>query len=186
MENKAKHRQEQQPANTTNTKQTEKLTQSECKGELLLDWGDLGTESEEEYMEEENNGVITIVRDDSSRRISDITTQDDFDDDFGFEQSLDTSFALRERMRSLSIQEEPSWMQNHDNDEDTEDNNENDFSTITEVLVESVEVPETDLSRSISGNTSASSETVKTSGRKSVSDELSGDCSNGDRSKSSS
>ena len=182
MENKAKRRQEQQPTN----KQTEKLSRTECKGELLLDWGDLGTESEEESVEEESNGVITIVKDDPYRRISDITTQDDFDDDFGYEQSLDTSFSLRERIRSLSIQEEPSWMQNHDNEEHSEDHNENDISSAKEVIVESVVVPETDLSRSISGSTSAGSETVKTSGRKSTSDEFSGAWSDGERSNSSS
>jgi len=36
---------------------------------------------DESLEEEENNGTITFVNNDSSRRISDITTVDDFDED---------------------------------------------------------------------------------------------------------
>jgi hypothetical protein len=73
------------------------------------------------------------VKNDSSRRVSDITT-DDFsfsDDDSEFDITLDNSYSMRERIRSLSIaeeNEEPAQIVDHSNvggkreeDDDEED-----------------------------------------------------------------
>jgi len=129
-----------------------------AKGELLVDWGDQGTDSEEED-DEENNGMVTFVKNDSSRRISDITTLDfDSDDD----ELLDSSFEMRRRIRSLSIPEEPLWMKHHENDESNEKQN-NDYC-----LAGNDEGDKDTMLRNDSERTSASTETVKTgnSGRK--------------------
>jgi len=129
-----------------------------AKGELLVDWGDQGTDSEEED-DEENNGMITFVKNDSSRRISDITTLDfDSDDD----ELLDSSFEMRRRIRSLSIPEEPLWMKHHEDDESNEKQN-NDYC-----LAGNDEGDKDTMLRNDSERTSASTETVKTgnSGRK--------------------
>eukprot|EP00985_Skeletonema_marinoi_P017523 scaffold9616_cov96-Skeletonema_marinoi.AAC.7 len=130
-----------------------------AKGELLVDWGDQGTDSEEEDDDEENNGMITFVKNDSSRRISDITTLDfDSDDD----ELLDSSFEMRRRIRSLSIPEEPLWMKHHEDDESNEKQN-NDYC-----LAGNDEGDKDTMLRNDSERTSASTETVKTgnSGRK--------------------
>jgi hypothetical protein len=96
-------------------------------GELLVDWGDEGslTESEDDDVPQEQQShhhepYITIVKNDSSRRVSDITT-DDFsfsDDDSEFDITLDNSYIMRERIRSLSIaeeNEEPAQIVDHSN-----------------------------------------------------------------------
>lgn len=83
-------------------------------GELLVDWGDEGslTDSEDDDVPKEqqpnqHEPYITIVKNDSSRRVSDITTTDNFsDDDSEFDSTLDNSYSMRERIRSLSIAEE--------------------------------------------------------------------------------
>jgi len=108
-------------------------------GELLVDWGDEGslTESEDDDVPKEQQShhhepYITIVKNDSSRRVSDITTTDDLsDDDSEFDITLDNSYSMKERIRSLSIaeeNEEPAQIVDHSNvggkreeDDDVED-----------------------------------------------------------------
>ena len=77
-------------------------------GELLVDWGDEGslTESEDDDQPNQHEPYITIVKNDSSRRVSDITTDNFDDDDSEFDFTLDNSNSMRERIRSLSIAEE--------------------------------------------------------------------------------
>ncbi len=137
------------------------------KGELLVDWGDQGTDSEDDD-DEENNGVITFVKNDSSRRISDITTQDDFDSDF--DEAYDTE--MRERIRSMSIPEEPSWMLKLDNVKSNEGKNDDYFLADEDEGAGTGEVPPPVLQRSESERTSASTETVKTSGKCSTYDDI--------------
>lgn len=137
-------------------------TKPAAKGELLVDWGDQGSDSEDEE-HEENNGVITFIKNDSSRRISDITTQDDFDD---LDEAYDTSLEMRERIRSLSIPEEPSWSFDLNPVKSNEGKNDDYFLADEDEGVGTEEVPPTDLQRGESECTSTSSETVKTSGKK--------------------
>ena len=128
MENKAKLLQQKPSTNLEAVIPPKKaeVPKPAAKSELLVDWGDQGTDSEEEEEEEEeNNGVITFVKNDSSRRISDITLQDEFDSDE--EDMLDISCKeMRERIRSLSIAEEPEWNQNYDYDIDESNEGQND------------------------------------------------------------
>lgn len=171
MENKAKLESVQQKPTAVSVEHVASIppkaveaTKPAAKGELLVDWGDQGSDSESEDEEqEENNGVITIIKNDSSRRISDITTQDDFDD---MDEAFDTSLEMRERIRSLSIPEEPSWFELNPI-QSNEGQNENDdyFLAGKDEDVGTGEAHQTILQRSESEKTSASSETVKTSGK---------------------
>jgi hypothetical protein len=128
MENKAKLLQQKPSTNPEAVipPKTAEVPKPAAKSELLVDWGDQGTDSEEEEEEEEeNNGIITFVKNDSSRRISDITLQDEFDSDE--EDMLDISCKeMRERIRSLSIAEEPEWNQNYDYDLNESNEGQND------------------------------------------------------------
>ena len=85
MENKAKLTRELQPQQQKQPsvqRKAAELHEPASKGGLLVDWGDQGTDSEDESYQEVNNGTITFVKNGSSRRISDITTAD-FDDETG-------------------------------------------------------------------------------------------------------
>lgn len=247
MENKAKHGEELQPKQLqrqpsmkceagippeaqAEPSEAAELREPAPKGELLVDWGDQGSDSEydESLEEEENNGTITFVKNDSSRRISDITTADDFDDSSDDELGLDSSLEMRERIRRLSIPEGSKWMQSDDHNEESSDEKQNRYSSRrisdlttdddfddeldfgpatslemrqrirslsipeepkwmqrddhheesdekqddcfffadTEEVVESENTPPTGPTRRTSEDTSASSETLKTSGRK--------------------
>lgn len=174
MENKAKLLQQKPSTNPEAVipPKTAEVQKPAAKSELLVDWGDQGTDSEEEEEEEEeNNGIITFVKNDSSRRISDITIQDEFDSDE--EDMLDISCKeMRERIRSLSIAEDLEWNQNNDCEERNEGQNNAYFIDAEEDEGLDAEAEDIGLSppvlfRSESERTSASHETVKTSTRKS-------------------
>ncbi|KAL7492132.1 hypothetical protein ACHAWT_001331 [Skeletonema menzelii] len=144
---------------------TAEVPKPAAKGELLVDWGDQGTDSEEEEEkeeEEENNGIITFVKNDSTRRISDITTLDDFDSDD--DEPLDTSKEMRQRICSLSIAEEAGWGENHDHHNESNEGQNDAF--IMNIEFEDEEMPRPVIFRSESEKSSASSETLKTSGGK--------------------
>ena len=168
MKNKAKFGREMQQQQKLGKNRGEPL-----KGELLVDWGDQGTDSEDDGYDQDfqqlyeniipsrrvsdlvrtkkkRHGNIIIVNNDSSRRISDITmTEDDFSDS---DNDLDASFEMRERIRALSIAEE--------------DPNDDEFFISGVVEDEEiVHVRRILLKRQNSNDTSASCETVRTSGR---------------------
>lgn len=171
MENKAKLQSGQQKPSATSLEQVASIPQKAveakkpvAKGKLLVDWGDQGSDSEEDSEDEEheeNNGVITFIKNDSSRRISDITTQDDFDE----LDDIDSSLEMRERIRSLSIPEEPNWSFELNPIQSNEGQSDYYFLADKDEGVGTGEVPTTVLQRSESERTSASCETVKTSGK---------------------